>query len=60
MVCPPVRRDNPLALAIGLSTVQADEPCSIVHSVVLAHYGVSRAKDFGYLVILIKYTIQNS
>ena len=27
MVCPPVRRDNPRAIARGLSTVKADEPC---------------------------------
>ena len=31
MVCAPVRRDNPRALAIT--------------SVVLTHYGISRAKD---------------
>ena len=29
MVCVPVRRDNPRALARGLSTVQAHKPCSI-------------------------------
>ena len=29
MVCAPVRRDNPRALARGLSTVQAHKPCSI-------------------------------
>ena len=49
MVCAPVRRDNPLALARGLSTVQAHKPCSIsrttITSVDLAHYGVSCAKD---------------
>ena len=45
MVCAPVRRDNPRALARGLSTVQAHKPCSI-SSVDLAHYGVSRAKDW--------------
>ena len=27
--CPSVRRDNPRALASGLSTVKADTPCSI-------------------------------
>ena len=27
--CPPVRKDNPRALASGLSTVQADKPCSV-------------------------------
>ena len=29
MVCPPVQRDNPRALASGLSSVQADEPRSV-------------------------------
>ena len=29
MICVPVRRDNPRALARGLSTVQAHKPCSI-------------------------------
>ena len=50
MVCAPVRRDNPRALARGLSTVQALKPCSMtctmISSVDLAHYGVSRAKDW--------------
>ena len=47
MVCAPVRRDNPRALARGLSTVQAHKPCSIsLTSVDLAHYRVSRAKDW--------------
>ena len=62
MVCAPVRRDNPRALARGFSTVQAHKPCSIkarglstvqahkpcttISSVDLAHYGVSRAKDW--------------
>ena len=30
MVCPPVRGDNPRALASGLSNVQADKPCAIL------------------------------
>ena len=30
MVCPPARRDNPRALASGLSTAQAEELCSIL------------------------------
>ena len=47
MVCSPVRRDNPRALASGLSTVQADKPCSIVPSVDLARYWVFHAKDLG-------------
>ena len=50
MVFAPVRRDNPRALARGLSTVQAHKPCFIsrtmISSVDLAHYGVSRAKDW--------------
>ena len=46
MVCASVRRDNPRALARGLSTVQAHKPCSVISSVGLAHYGVSRAKDW--------------
>ena len=51
MVCAPVRRDNPRALARGLSTVQAHKPCSIslcttITSVDLAHYGLSCAKDW--------------
>ena len=51
MVCEPVRRDNPRALASGLSTVQAHKPmlyltCTIISKVDLAHYGVSRAKDW--------------
>ena len=45
MVCAAVRRDNPRALARGLSTVQAHNPCSIP-SVDLAHYGVSQAKNW--------------
>ena len=46
MVCASVRRDNPRALARGLSTVQAHKPCSVISNVGLAHYGVSRAKDW--------------
>ena len=54
MVCAPVRRDNPRALARGLLTVQAHKPCSImlyltctmISSVDLAHYGVFRSKDW--------------
>ena len=55
MVCAPVRRDNPRALARGLSTVQAHKPCSIslvplshtmISGVDLEHYRVSRAKDW--------------
>ena len=51
MVCAPVRRDNPRALARGLSTVQAHKTmlyltCTTITSVDLAHYRVSRAKDW--------------
>ena len=50
MVCAPVRRDNPRALARGLSTGQAHKPCSIslvtITSVDLAHYGVPRVRDW--------------
>ena len=49
MVCAPVRRDNPRALARGLSTVQAHKPCyvscTIISSVDFAQYRVSLAKD---------------
>ena len=52
MVCAPVRRDNPRALARGLSTVQAKQTvlyltCTKIFSVDLAHYGVSGTKDWG-------------
>ena len=40
MVCAPVRRDNPRALAM-LYLI-----CITISSVDLAHYGVSRAKDW--------------
>ena len=50
MVCAPVRRDNPRALARGLSTVQAQTmlylTCTTITSVDLARYGISRAKDW--------------
>ena len=49
--CAPLRRDNPRALARGLSTVQAPQTmlyltCTTITSEDLAHYGVSRAKDW--------------
>ena len=44
VVCRPVRRDYPLALANGLSTVQADNPCYISLVAILAPYARS-AKD---------------
>ena len=50
MVCAPVQRDNPRALARGLSAVQAQTmlylTCTTITSVDLAHYGVSHAKDW--------------
>ena len=49
MVCAPVRRDNPRALARGLSTVQTNKPCSMISIVDPAHYGVPRAKDWIYV-----------
>ena len=39
MVCAPVRRDNPRTLAFYLT-------CTTITRVDLAHYGVSRAKDW--------------
>ena len=45
MVCAPVRRDNPRALARGLSQTVLYLTCTTIISVDLAHYGVSRAKD---------------
>ena len=55
MVCPPIRRDNPRALASGLSVVQADELCSIISNVDLARYCVSRAKDLVFQDLLYIY-----
>ena len=51
MVCAPVRRDNPRALARGLSTEQAHKrllylTCTTITSVDLAQYEVSHAKDW--------------
>ena len=51
MVCAPVRRDNPRALARGLSLRTGAQTmlyltCTTITSVDLAHYGVSRAKDW--------------
>ena len=34
MVCPPEQRDNPRALARGLSTVQAHKPCSMSQGII--------------------------
>ena len=52
MVFTPVRRENPRALARGLSTIRTGAQtmlyltCTTITSVHLAHYGVSRAKDW--------------
>ena len=51
MVCAPVRRDNPRALAKGIidhTSVQTMFylTCTTITSVDLAHNGVSRAKDW--------------
>ena len=45
MVCASVRRDNPRALARGLSTVQRHKPYSISLVPYLAQSGISHAKD---------------
>ena len=47
----PKRRDNPLAKARGLSLRTGAQTmlyltCTMISSVDLAHYGVSRAKDW--------------
>ena len=54
MVCAPVRRDNPRALARESSGIidrtgtqtMLYLTCTMISSVDLAHYGVSRAKDW--------------
>ena len=49
MACPPVHRDNPRALASGLSYVLVDKHGTTVYttyiSVDLAHHEIFRAKD---------------
>ena len=52
MVCVPVRRDNPRAL-VGVGIIDRTGAqtmlyltCTTIISVDLAHYGVSRAKDW--------------
>ena len=50
LVCAPVRRDNPLAKARGLSLRTSAQTMlylsyTMISSVDLAHYGVSHAKD---------------
>ena len=47
MVCAPVRRDNPRALARGLGAqTMLYLTCITIIIVDLARYGVSRAKDW--------------
>ena len=51
MVCAPVRRHNPRALARGIIDRTGAQTmlyltCTTTTSVDLAHYGVSRAKDW--------------
>ena len=62
MVCAPVRRDNPQALAIidrtGAQTMLY-LTCTMISSVNLAHYGVSHAK-IGYLWIVVQYKLYHS
>ena len=52
MVCAPVRRDNTRALARGLSTVQAQKPCSIS---LVPWYPVWTLHVTEYLVLKIGY-----
>ena len=52
MVCAPVRRDNPRALARGSSTVQAHKPCSIS---LVPRYPVWTLHTTEYLVLKIRY-----
>ena len=54
MGCAPVRRDNPLAKARGLSLRTGAQSmlyltCTTITSVDLAYYGVSHAKDWVFL-----------
>ena len=51
MICAPVRRDNPRALARGIIDRTGAQTmlyltCTTIISVDLAHYGVSNAKDW--------------
>ena len=51
MVCAPVRRDNPLAKARGLSLRTGAQTmlyltCTTITSIDLAHYGVFHVKDW--------------
>ena len=60
--CPPVRRDNPRALASGLSTCGQTLlylTCSMIPSVDLARYGIYLAKNLGILECAKKINIYN-
>ena len=51
MVCAPVRRDNPRALSEGIIDRTGTQTmlyltCTMICNVDLAHYGISRAKDW--------------
>ena len=66
MVCPPVRGDNPRALASGLSLVQADKPwynyfipLTTVKSEDFARYKIFHDKD-GWMDDLRFYVLFNS
>ena len=48
MVCAPVRRDNPRALALVRQTMLY-VTCTMISSVDLTHYGVSHAKDWVFV-----------
>ena len=51
MVCAPVRRDNPPSFSSGIidrtgAQIMLYLTCTTISSVDLAHYGVSRVKDW--------------
>ena len=51
MVCAPIRRDNPPSFSEGIIDRTGAQTmlyltCTMIFSVYLAHYGVSRAKDW--------------
>ena len=61
MVCAPVRRDNPRALARGLSTVQVHKPCSISlvprYPVYTLHITEYLLLKIGYLGIVVQFIL---
>ena len=67
MVCPPVRGDNPRALASGLSLVQADEswyhyfiPLSSVHTLLSMKFFVLKYAMSGKSGIIVLDFLQGS